>query len=239
MYRNPQHQKARLEARRLAPHWRFVALGCCIAASTSVALAGPCGGGHCSCPGSTTSDQVGTSPGVDTWLTLTSFPLLPGSTQFTLGTNLISSPGLAGTLIKNVTAPFATGSGDTTGTVTQSVVNTDNGSCAMYYQAAVDITSSVCIDALQIAGFKHPKLGLVGDFRNDLVPGGVGSTTVTRSPKPGTSIRFNVLVCPGQVSRPLFLDTSVDEAKNTGTLRVRGADGTLSQPIPSYVPFQP
>jgi hypothetical protein len=239
MYPNLQHRKARLDARRPALQWKFAALGCCIAASTSIALANPCGKGHCTCPGSPSTDQVGTIPGVDTWVTLSSAPLLPGTTQLTPGTNLIDSPGLAGTLIKNVTAPFATGSGDTTGTVTQSVVNTDNGSCAMYYQAAVDITSSVCIDALQIAGFKHPKLGLVGDFRNDLVPGGVGSTTVTRSPKPGTSIRFNVLVCPGQVSRPLFLDTSVDEAKNTGTLRVRGADGTLSEPIPSYVPFQP
>jgi hypothetical protein len=239
MYPNLQHRKARRGARRPAPHWKFTALGCFLAASTSVALAGPCGGGHCSCPGSPSTDQVGTVPGVDTWLTLNSAPLLPGTTQLTPGTNLIDSPGLAGTLIKSTTAPFATGSGDTTGTVTQSVVNTDNGSCAMYYQATNDITSSVCIDALQIAGFKHPKLGLVGDFRDDLVPGGIGSTMVKRSSKPGTSIRFNVLVCPGQFSRQLFLDTSVDEAKNTGTLRVRGADGTLSAPIPSYVPFQP
>jgi hypothetical protein len=235
----PQQQTARLRATRPALPWGIAAVGLCIAASTPVALAGMCGNGHCTCPGSSTSEQVGAMPGIDTWVTLSSAPLLPGTTQLTPGTNLTDSPGLAGTLIKNVTAPFATGSGNTTGTVTQSVVNTDNASCAMYYQAAVDITSSVCIDALQIAGFKHPKLGLVGDFRNDLVPGGIGSTTVTRSPKPGTSIRFNVLVCPGQVSRPLFLDTSVDEAKNTGTLRVRGADGTLSEPLPSYVPFQP
>jgi hypothetical protein len=239
MYPNLQHQKARLDARRPAPHWKFAALGCCIASSISVALAGPCGGGHCSCPGSTTSEQVGTVPGVDTWVTLTSAPLLPGKTRLTPGTNLIDSPELAGTVIKSNTVPFETQSGDTTGTVTQKVVDTNDGSCQMKYQITNDITSSVCIDALQIDGFKHPKFGLVGDFRDDLVPGGIGSTTVARSPKPGTSIRFNVLVCPGQFSRQLFLDTSLDEAKNTGTLRVRGADGTLSQPIPSYVPFQP
>jgi hypothetical protein len=238
MYPNLLHPEARLDTRRPAPHWKLAALGCCIAASTSVAHA-KCGAINCSCPGSSTSEQVGAIPGVDTWVTLSSAPLLPGTTQLTLGTNLIDSPELAGTVIKSNTVPFETQSGDTTGTVTQKVVDTNDGSCQMKYQVTNDITSSVCVDALQIAGFKHPKLGLVSDFRNDLVPGGIGSTTVKRSPKPGTNIRFNVLVCPGQFSRQLFLDTSVDEAKNTGTLRVRGADGTLSQPIPSYVPFQP
>jgi hypothetical protein len=92
---------------------------------------------------------------------------------------------------------------------------------------------------LQIFGFKHPKLGLAGDFRNHLVNGGIGSTTVTRSPGKGTSIQFAVQVCPGQTSRQFVLDTAVGGAKNTGTLRVRAADGTLSAPISTYVPENP
>jgi hypothetical protein len=236
MYPNLQHQKARLDARRPAPHWKFAALGCCIAASTSVALADKCGGGHCSCPGSSTSDALDTTAAWDQWVALSGTQLLPDTTQPTLGTD---SSGLEGEVLRNKTFSFTTESGDATGTVTQSVTNKNEGSCMMSYKISNAATSTVCIDALQIFGFTHPKFGLVGDFRNDLIPNGIGSTQVSRSPKPGTRIRFDVLVCPGQVSRKLFLDTSVDAASNTGTLRVRAADGTLSEAITTYVPTQP
>ncbi len=238
MDRQAKHPSAYLDLRHIARHWKLAALGLCMAAAIPVAKAQNTPK-HVSCPGSPSLDRIDTIAARDTWFTLSGTDLLPGTTQSTLGTDLIGSPGLAGTVIKNKTVSFASGSGDTTGTVTLSVVNTDKGSCAMYYQASNAVTSTVCIDALQIAGFRHPKFGLVGDFRNDLVAGGIGSTDVSRSPGVGKNIQFNVLVCPGQVSRKLFLDTSVGAAKDTGTLRVRAADATLSAPIPTYVPANP
>jgi hypothetical protein len=172
-------------------------------------------------------------------VTLSSASLLPGTTQPTFGTDLADSPGLTGKVITSKTFSFETSGGNVKGSVTLSVINTDKGSCAMCYQATNNSASTGCVDSLQIFGFRHPALGLVGNFRNDLVAGGINSTQVSRSPGKGTSIQFDVQVCPGQTSRQFVLDTSVGGAKNTGTLRVRAADGTLSAPVPTYVPENP
>jgi hypothetical protein len=129
MYR--QHRKAVLAFMRATQRWKTAVLGCFLAAGTSVALACMCGGGHCTCPGSSMSKQVGAIPGVDTWVALSSAPLLPGATQPTFGTNLADSPGLMGKVITSKTFSFETSGGNVKGSVTLSAINADKGSCAM------------------------------------------------------------------------------------------------------------
>jgi hypothetical protein len=181
-------------------------------------------------------------PGADGADPMAVMQLLPGTNRVTPGEPL--SPHLNGPAILSQTVTFSFLDHDNhvvSGHLSKKVVNADNKTCDYYWTASVDSSSSLGIDRLIVNAFPHPVHGLYGDWRNDLVPGGVGSDHVKRSSGSGTTITFRIgaVVLPSQSSRPLMLDSAVGLTTQAGTVQLRATDGSLSAPIPTWVPVWP
>ncbi len=228
---------------RRAARWvtpRTAALGIGLALCATLASAG----GTSLCPGSAIKKNLGAwvpSQGVGTLAQ----DLIPGATLPTPGTNPSLSPDLEGSAVITELIPFdfGTPSGRVKGTLIQKVVNADNATCDAYWRVVLKPGSAagVRVNALRITKFDHPAAGLVGDFRNDLVPGGIGSVKVKRSSGSGKVITFTFEngVGPGQTSAQLLLDTQIDSAAKNGFVELRTDDGGHSPLISTFVPFQP
>jgi hypothetical protein len=74
-----------------------------------------------------------------------------------------------------------------------------------------------------------------------VVPLGIAPDHARRSVGLGNTITFDIgaVVMPGQDSRWLLLDTAIDKTKKNGTIQLRATDGSLSAPIPTWVPVFP
>lgn len=210
-----------------------LALALALFGSTLPAWAGK---GTSTCPGSTLAPYAqGTQP-------LTVADLLPGQSLGTPGSNLISAPELAGVPYNAQSIAFHidTPSGRLRGMLDQDVVNADNATCDCRWRVRVSpkTPAGVRITELRILKFKHPKLGLKGDFRDDLYATDIAPTLVQRSAGKGTSLRFvfEQGVGAGQASRLMFLDTSVDAVVQNGYVQLVTDDGSTSALIRTNVP---
>jgi hypothetical protein len=168
--------------------------------------------------------------------------LLPGTTRATPGEAVAGH--LVGAVIVDEPAPFsflAQGNQLVSGTLTKKVINATDGTCDFYYTVTVAATSALAIDRVVLGQFFHPAHGLYAAWRDDVLPQGVPPDHAQRSAGAGATITFRIAagVQPGQTSRPMLLDGAVGSTKNTGTVRLRAADGTLSDPIPAWVPDFP
>jgi hypothetical protein len=233
---------------------RAAALGALVAlALPATGSATPVDSGVKSCPGTPTRPPFGPDapptgvPRIDAFdaaLGVRTAPhqLLPGTTRSTPGEAMAGH--LVGPNIVNKQETFSffsTGSQVVSGTLTKKVVNATDGTCDYYYTIEVSGTSALGIDRLIIEQFMHPVHHLYGAWRNDVLPMGVPPDHVQRSAGAGDTITFRIVVGvqPGQSSRPLLLDSDVGSTKNAGTLRLRASDGSLSDPIPAWVPNWP
>jgi hypothetical protein len=169
--------------------------------------------------------------------------LRPGRIVATPGTSLDDAPDLAGAAVVNVSTPFSfpAPGGTVTGVLQQWVVNADNGTCDIYWRVKLNPQSApgVRVDRLRIKPFNHPANNLFADFRNDLLPLGIGSTQVTRSAVAGSTItfRFDPGIGPGETSRRVFLDTQIDFVREVGKVQLRTDNGAKSPLLVTYVPF--
>jgi hypothetical protein len=165
--------------------------------------------------------------------------LLPGKNRVTPGEPL--SAHLQGPVIINETIPFSFLDHDglvVTGELVQKVVNGQDCTCKFYWIYRMLAGSSQGADGLVIKQFTHPAHQLYGDYRNDVVPMGIAPDHVKRSAGAGDTITFHIgaVVQPGQGSRQLLLDSAVGATHKTGTVQIRAVDGSLSAPIPAWVP---
>jgi hypothetical protein len=168
--------------------------------------------------------------------------LLFGKTRATPG--LAMAGHLAGTTLVNKQETFSflsQASQVVSGTITKKVVDATDGTCDYYYTVAVAGTSALAIDRILIEQFLHPNHQLFAAWRNDVLPMGVPPDHAQRTAAPGDTITFKITVGvqPGQSSRPMLLDSDVGSTKNAGSLRLRATDGSLSDPIPAWVPNWP
>jgi hypothetical protein len=170
--------------------------------------------------------------------------LLPGFSVPTPGTSLALSPQLAGDVMLDVITPFeiSTPDGIVKGEVEEKVIDADNHTCDCYWRIKLyaDSAPLVRVKRLRITSFNHPANGLFADFRNDLVPGGLSSFEASRSGGAGTAItfKFDPGIGPGEVSRPVFLDTQIDAVDFVGKFRLFTDNGSKSAPLDTYVPVQ-
>jgi hypothetical protein len=228
----------------LPPSVRVAALGVAVLAivaadAASAADDSPVDSGVKSCPGSPVPWQPRGDPAASV-----EGPrqLLPGTTRATPGEPMTGH--LVGNVIVNEPVPFsflAQGNLPVSGTLAKKVVNATDGTCDFYYTVSVSANSALAIDRLVIEQFLHPAHGLYGAWRNDVLPQGIPPDHVQRSAGAGDTITFRIAagVQPGQTSRPMLLDGAVGSTKNAGTVLLRAADGTLSDPIPAWVPNWP
>jgi hypothetical protein len=215
-------------------------IGLCAAASSTGAMAGR---GTSTCPGSSllAASQMQAEMQTANAATL-SEELLPGISVATPGTSLALSPQLQGKVLLDVITPFVvdTPDGKVKGEVEQKVIDADNHTCDCYWRIKLHADSApmVRVKRLRITSFNHPANGLFADFRNDLVPGGWGSFEASRSGGAGTAItfKFDPGIGPGEVSRPVFLDTQIDTVAAAGKVRLFTDNGRKSAPLDTYVP---
>jgi hypothetical protein len=165
-----------------------------------------------------------------------------GTTRVTPG--LAMTGHLSGTTIVNKHQTFSFLSQAhqvVSGTITKKVVDAQDGTCDYYYTLAMSSTSALGIDRVIIYQFPHPSRKLYAAWRNDVQPMGIPPDHAQRSAAPGETITFKIAVGvqPGQSSRPMLLDSNVGSTKNTGSLQLRATDGSLSGPIPAWVPDWP
>jgi hypothetical protein len=168
--------------------------------------------------------------------------LLPGKNRATPGAALAAHQ--QGPAIINESIPFSFAAHDgrlVSGVLIQKVVNAHDCTCDYYWQIKMDAWSAWGVNGLVLNQFMHPTHQLYGNYRSDTVPLGIPSDHVKRSPGIGDTITFNVgaIVQPSQVSRQLLLDTAVGVTHKAGSVQLRAADGTLSAPIPAWVPSWP
>jgi len=211
----------------------------------------PLDSGVKSCPGIPMPlDGTGAPTGVpridafDAALGVLTMPLqlLYGTTRVTPGQAMVGH--LVGTTIVNKQDNFSFMSlADqvVSGTITRKVVDANDGTCDYYYTVTVAGTSALAIDRVIVGQFLHPKHQLYASWRNDVLPMGIPPDHAQRTANPGDTITFKIAVGvqPGQTSRPMLLDSNVGSTKNVGTLRLRATDGSLSAPIPAWVPNWP
>jgi hypothetical protein len=231
----------------LSPSLRIAALGVAtlaILAADRAAAAdeSPVDSGVKSCPGSPVPWQPGGDPAASAPAPAPPRQLLPGTVRVTPGEAVTGH--LVGQVIVDEPVPFSflgQGSVPVSGTLVKKVVDATDGTCDFYYTVVVAPTSALAIDGLVIGQFLHPAQGLYGAWRDDVLPQGIPPDHVQRSAGAGATITFRIAagVQPGQTSRPLLLDGAVGSTKDTGTVRLRAADGTLSGPIPAWVPNWP
>jgi hypothetical protein len=168
--------------------------------------------------------------------------LLPGKTRVTPGEGLASHLQGPALFTESVPFSFMSNSGQlVSGAIVQKVVNARDCTCDYYWQIHMDDFSALGANGLVIKAFTHPAHELIGNYRNDIVPLGIPSDHVKRSSGNGNTITFDIsaIVQPSQVSRQLLLDSSVGMTHKTGTVQVRATDGSLSAPIPAWVPSWP
>jgi hypothetical protein len=213
-------------------------LGLCAAASPTGAIAGR---GTALCPGSSllaaAQFQLRTEGAG-----ILSSALVPGDSVETLGTKLTDSPQLAGELVVDEIQPFSfmTPGGIVSGVLQQRVVNADDGTCDCYWRVQLTPGSAptVRVNRLRIKQFSHPQPNLVADFRNDILPDGIGSTEAARSAGAGTTITFKFQpgIGAGDVSQSVFLDTQIIRVRSIGQVQLRTDNGAVSPNFVAYVP---
>jgi hypothetical protein len=165
----------------------------------------------------------------------------PGDSVPTSGTDLVDSPQLAGELVVDEiqTFSFMTSGGIVSGVLQQRVVDA-GGTCHCYWRVQLTPNSApaVRVNRLHITGFKHPQANLLADFRNDILPLGIGSTRAQRSAAPGNTItfKFEPGIGAGQASQAVFLTTQADSVTTFGGAQVRTDNGASSLKFYTYVP---
>lgn len=171
--------------------------------------------------------------------------LLPGTTQATLGTTLVDTPRLAGTLIRTDTFSFLiplSTSGVITGTVELRLLSAGpGGECDVYTRVWVaSAPTGAKVRQLRISGFQHPAHNLYGDFRLDLAggPSVKPPASVTRSASPGRVITFDFPagIAAGQSSRWVVLDSVAPTVELIGQLKLRASSGEYSGALATWVP---
>ena len=226
---SPTHPRRSVAMRQGSP-----LLGLCLAAIMGTAQAGP---GTSTCPGSTLFGQPQAS--------LQAIPPLPpGTTNLTSGTNLVNTPGLQGPVILSQSTPVKFSSpqcADIRASLEHWVVGANNGSKDCYWCLRVKrICANVKVNGLRVTNFRHPKSKLLaGDYRNDLVPGGLPSTQVTRSAGAGRTITFGY--APGigfaETTHPVFVDTSIANVDLVGEVQLLTSDGGSSPKFATWAPI--
>lgn len=171
--------------------------------------------------------------------------LLPGTTQATLGTDLVDTPRLIGTQIRTDSFSFLiplASSGVITGTVELRLFSAGpGGECDVYTRVRVaSAPTGSKVRQLRISGFQHPASGLYGDYRLDLAggPSVKAPATVTRSVSPGRVITFDFPagIAAGQSSRWVVLDSVAPTMELIGQLRLRASSGEYSAAVATWVP---
>jgi len=168
--------------------------------------------------------------------------LLPGTRRATPGVPRTGH--LAGAVIVSEAVNFTFLTLDNhvvSGTLYTEVVDSQDCNCDHYWRVELTPESWTGVDQLIVRNFQHPMHQLYAAWRNDELPLGVPPDHAQRSAGAGTTITFKIaaVVQPGQTSRTMLLDSAVPQAWKAGTVQVRATDGSLSAPIPTWVPKWP
>lgn len=158
--------------------------------------------------------------------------LKPGTTRSTAGTDTQTTPENDGQTVFSATRAFSmsTSNGEVSGRYLEKIVGGTDGFCKCQLRIVMD---KGCLSGLAIHQIQH-SLKLVADYRRDL-PGQVPSKSAWRSDD-GSVVGFRLarVLCAGESSRWLVLNTSVESVDLGGALELVAADGLSSTLLPLH-----